>query len=99
MKRAALDEREERANAKALANIEEYGCQVIHVIAEDDQPPFSYSVGIQKSSGAPEVIVIGLKQPISHFAINEYNRRVRAGERIHAGQTAGGFLEGLTFFS
>jgi hypothetical protein len=90
-----LDEREERANAKALADIEKYGCHVIHVSAEGDLPPFSYSVGIQRSSGAPEVVVIGLKQPISHFAVNEYNRRVRAGERFSSGQRATGFLDGF----
>ena len=90
-----MDEAEAKANAKALADIERYGCHVIHVGAEDDLPPFSYSVGIQRSSAAPELVVIGLKQPISHFAINEYNRRVRAGERFHSGQTASGFLEGF----
>ncbi len=90
-----MDEREERANAKAIADIEKYGCHVIHVGAEDDLPPFSYSVGIQRSSGAPEVVIIGLEQPISHFVVNEYNRRVRAGERFRSGQTASGFLEGF----
>ena len=38
---------------------------------------------------------MGLKRPIAHFAINEYNRRVRSGERFGDGQFAGGFLEGF----
>jgi hypothetical protein len=62
-------------------------------LAEDDLPPFSYSVGIQRSSGVPEVIVIGLKQPLSHFIVNEYNTRVRAGERFAPGQRVSGFIE------
>jgi hypothetical protein len=80
---------------KALADIERYGCHVIHVMAEDELPPFSYSVGIQRSSGAPELIVIGLKQPLAHFIVNEYNDRVRAGERFTPRQRVSGFIEGF----
>jgi hypothetical protein len=89
------DELERQANAKALADIEKYGCHVIHVIGEDELPPFSYSVGIKRSSASSEIALIGLKQPIAHFAVNEYNRRVRSGERFSHGQLASGFLEGF----
>jgi len=80
---------------KALDDIAEYGCHVIYVLPEGEFPPFAYSVGIQKSCGAAELIVIGLKQPISHFVVNEYNSRVRAGNRFSAGQRVDGFLEGF----
>jgi hypothetical protein len=86
-----LDEGDE----KALADIEKYGCHVIHVHEEGDLPPFAYSVGIQKTSGAPEVVVVGLKQPMAHFVVNEYNRCVRNGERFAPGQRYSGFLEGF----
>ncbi len=75
----------------ALADIEQYGCHIVHVLAEGTLPPFSYSVGIQRSSGAPELIAIGLKRPLAHFILNEYNRRVRSGERFGAGQLASGY--------
>jgi len=29
--------------------------------------------------------VIGLKQPIAHFVVNEYNQRVRSGEKQDKG--------------
>jgi hypothetical protein len=80
---------------KALADIEAYGCHVIHVLEDQEGPPFSYSVGVQRASGASEVIVIGLKQPIAHFIVNEYNRRIRAGESFVAGERYEGFLEGF----
>jgi hypothetical protein len=83
------------AEKKALADIEKYGCHVVHVLEDDEGPPFAYSVGIQKSSGAPEVIVIGLRQPIAHFLVNEYNDRVRAGKRFAGGTRYEGFLEGF----
>jgi hypothetical protein len=80
---------------KAIADIEQYGCHVIHVMEEGDLPPFAYSVGIEKTSQAPELIVIGLKQPLAHNVINEYNRRVRGGERFQAGQRVSGFVQGF----
>jgi hypothetical protein len=81
---------------KTLDDIEAYGCHVIYVLEEGDNPPFSYSVGVQKTSGAPEVIAIGLKQPISHSIVNEYNRRVRSGERFTSGARYDRFLVGFS---
>ncbi len=78
---------------KTLADIEQYGCHVLHVMAEGALPPFSYSVGIEKTSHAPELVIIGLKQPLAHALVNEYNRRVRAGEPFAAGQVVSGFLQ------
>lgn len=83
------------ANRTTLEHIEKFGCTVLHIAAEDDLPPFSYSVGITKTSSAPEVVVIGLKQKIAHSIVNDYNRRVRAGERLVDGQRYGGFIEGF----
>jgi hypothetical protein len=80
---------------KILEDIESYGCSVMHIAAEDDLPPFAYSIGITKSSSAPEVVVIGLKQPMAQFVVNEYNRRVRAGLAILAGTRYKGFIEGF----
>ena len=81
--------------AKALADIEKYGCHVINVLADGDLPPFCYSVGIQKSCGAPELIVIGLKAELAHFMINEYNNRVKDGGPLQIGKYYSGFIEGF----
>lgn len=78
---------------KLLENIEQYGCSVIHIAEEDDLSPFTYSVGIEKTSSAPEVVIIGLKQTIAHFIINEYNRRIQKGEVFENSQRYSGFIE------
>jgi Domain of unknown function (DUF4262) len=80
---------------KTLADIEQFGCHVIHVLEEDDLPPFAYSVGIEKTTGAPEIVVIGLKQPLAHFIVNEYNLRVRNGEKLEAGMMVSDFVGGF----
>lgn len=86
-----MDANEERV----LANVRRYGCHVFHVLEEDDLPPFSYSVGIAKTAGAPEAIVIGLPGPVGNFVVNEYHRRVKEGERFLPGGCFSGFLEGF----
>lgn len=86
-----MDPREE----KALRDIDTYGCHVIHVLEDEGHPQFTYSLGIQLKTGEPELIVAGMKQPVAHFMVNEYNRRVKAGDSFSAGQRASGFLDGF----
>lgn len=86
----AMDAREVRV----LHDIETYGCHVVHVLEDEEHPPFSYSVGIGKMSKQPEVIVVGLARDLAHFVVNEYNARVRAGETFAAGKRYDGFLDG-----
>ena len=80
---------------KILENIQQHGCSVIHIAEEDELPPFAYSVGIEKTSSAPEAIVIGHKQTIAHFIINEYNLRIQKGEVFEIGQRYSDFIEGF----
>mgnify|MGYP001215688223 CR=1 FL=1 len=78
------------------SDIEEYGCSVTSVFdPEGNEPPFSYSIGIAKSAGAPEIIVVGLKSELGHWLVNEYNRRVKAGERFAPDILYLGFLDGF----
>jgi Domain of unknown function (DUF4262) len=62
-----------------VENIEEYGVHCIHVRAEGLQPGWSYTIGAFDTCGAPEIVVIGLKQPTAHYLLNEAVRRMRAG--------------------
>jgi hypothetical protein len=80
---------------KTRQDITKYGCAVIHVMEEPGFPPFAYSVGITEQTGEPEVLVIGLKRDLAHFVVNEYNNRVRAGERFSSGQLYSDFLGGF----
>ena len=78
---------------KALEDIEKYGCHILHILEESDLPRFTYSIGIEKSTGQPELIVTGLKRDLGHWMINEYNARVRDGETFEQDGFYGGFLE------
>jgi hypothetical protein len=80
---------------KALKDIDKYGCHVIHVLGEEEHPPFTYSIGVQLKTGAPEILVIGMKRPVAHFIVNEYNSRAASAKRFMHGERASGFLEGF----
>jgi hypothetical protein len=82
----------EPGDDKALADIEQYGCQILHVLEDESGPGFSYSIGIEKTSGQPELLVTGLKRELAHSIINQYNQRVRAGERFEPDRFYSGFL-------
>ena len=84
----------EKGERKALDDIEKHGLHIINVMEEKDLPPFSYSIGIEKSLGHPEFIVIGLKPQEAQFAINECYRKLNAGEHISHGEVVGGLIEG-----
>ncbi len=79
-----------------LDHIDKHGCSVTSVFDPDEEdPPFTYSIGITESYGAPEIIIVGLKKDISHWMVNEYKRRVSEGEAFVFNVPYLGFLEGF----
>jgi hypothetical protein len=82
-----------------VRNIKQYGCHVVSVFDPNGRLPFfSYSIGIQDSSGAPDVIVIGPRPELGGFLVNEYNRRVQKGKRFKRGTKYSGFLRGFSVY-
>jgi hypothetical protein len=84
----------DEGDEKALADIEAYGLHIINVREEGDSPPFSYSIGIEKTLGMPELIVIGLKPGVGQSVINECYARMKSGTRLDPGSRFAGLLGG-----
>lgn len=82
-------------HARIHRNIEKHGCHVTHVMEDDDGPSFTYSTGIEKLTGRPEVLVSGLEKDTAHFLVNEYNYRIKDGEVFEAGKFYDEFLNGF----
>lgn len=80
---------------KALDDIKAFGHHVVYVLEEGELPPFAYSVGIAKTTGRAEVIVVGFKPELSHTMVNEYARRISAGGTFEPGKRYSGFIEGF----
>ena len=65
------------------------GFHTTSVGAGDDEPGFSYSTGIYKSYGIPEIIISALPPNLSHELISQYVDRFKAtgpiiGKRVTA---------------
>ncbi len=80
-------------NDRILKNIEKNGCHITHVDAVESSPSFTYSIGIEKSTGRPDVIITGMDKDSAHFLINEYNSRIQDGEVFDADGFYDEFLE------
>jgi len=82
------------SDKQTLDNIEKYGCHVLGIL-EDDDPAFTYSVGIYEKTQQAEVIVVGLNNSLAHSMVNKYNQRLKDGELFESGKLYSDFLEGF----
>jgi len=87
------------AEQRILDDIEQFGCHVTSVFdPKQTEPSFSYSIGITKSLGVPEVIVVGVNHKLGHSLVNSYMDRARVGEVFLPGVPYLGFLTGFPVY-
>ena len=86
-----MDEKE----TKALEDIEKYGCHVLNIMEDEEQPCFSYSIGIEKKQNKPEILVVGLKHTLAHAIVNNYCKRLQKGKTFTPGNFYSDFVEGF----
>jgi hypothetical protein len=77
---------------KALDDIEEFGCHVINVMEGEEEPQFTYSIGINQKQDKADLIVVGLKRELAHSIVNNYKDRMLAGESFETGKFYSDFL-------
>lgn len=82
MVRTLNDEGLDDSDRCLLSNVEEYGWHVVFIPEEDGTPGWAFSVGLYWSYLAPEVVVFGLNQELSHRLINTIGEWTRSGERM-----------------
>ena len=88
-------EPEDDADQDFMALIDEYGWAVKWIWDnEGEKPEFHYSAGIYELTGKPELFISGLNRKLGHWLINEYAKRVVAGETFVACERCRDFLEG-----
>lgn len=76
----------DKAEQKALDDIRKYGIHVISVSEDDVGPGFLYSVGLFESYAHPEIIIVGLKQSLSHTLLNNMAHDIRNGRSFAGGE-------------
>jgi hypothetical protein len=76
------------------ADIKKYDLSLMFISEEEEDPCFTYSIGLYHSFKHPEVVVFGLDHELAGEIINDLARRIKAGERYEVGKEYAGLLEG-----
>jgi hypothetical protein len=58
-----------------LNTVEKFGWEAMLVSSEQQSTAFAYTVGLMDTMQFPEIIVVGLKQKVAHFAPSMQSRR------------------------
>ena len=80
---------------KVVNDIEVNGCHILHVMEDEGEPCFSYSIGINKKQNHADVVVLGLQRDTTHYLINDYKNRLQAGECFEPGHYYSDFIDGF----
>ncbi len=67
---------------KVLADVKVFGWHCLNIFEEDDQPPFTFSIGFHETWNFPELIVIGLKREVAHSTLNIVATLLAEGRRL-----------------
>jgi len=74
------------ADEDTIANIEKFGCSVVHVRGSDNSLGWSYTIGIYDTCGQPEIVTVGLPVETAHALLNNAADALRAHVNLGAGR-------------
>lgn len=77
-----------------LDHIATYGWHVVHILGEDDLPPYSYTVGLYATFQKPEIILLGLPHETAHELLSLMVERLRQGDTFTSGEPTHGLIKG-----
>ncbi|HEY0049796.1 MAG TPA: DUF4262 domain-containing protein [Pyrinomonadaceae bacterium] len=81
------------AERKTISDVKNYGLHIVYVFEDEENPGFAYSVGLYENYLHPEIIIIGLKQEISHTLLNNIAYDIKNGKNFTAGEFHEGVLD------
>ncbi len=83
----------DRSDHKVITDIQNVGWHIIHILEEDEQPKYSFSIGFYYQFGQPEILIIGLEFNLSHLLINDIGRHLQQGECLKEGLHYSEYIE------
>ena len=89
--KSELDE----VDRKVLDDVAEYGWHDLHIHPRpDDDPSWSFTIGLWSSYGHPELITFGLDHRVAHDLLTTAAQAAAEGRTYAAGEESDDFLEG-----
>ena len=83
---------------KVLADVNEFGWHCLSIFEENDQPPFTFSIGFHETWNFPELIVIGLKREVAHPTLNIVSTLLAEGRRLDLSASSNDLFNDLVGF-
>jgi hypothetical protein len=80
-------------STKIKSDIEKYGVHIVHVLDEDDEPNFSYTIGLFEKYQKPEIIIIGQSQDLHQVLLNNIAYDYNEGRILTAGKLEDNILD------
>lgn len=79
---------------KLIADIGQYGWHCMNVLAEGDEGPFSFTIGLFQTYGYPELIIFGLRSELAHRILAIAAGAIQAGRPIDLSRPSDELVEG-----
>ncbi len=67
---------------KVLDDIEKYGWHCVSILAEGEDGPYAFTVGLQKIYAHPELIIFGLRSETAHQILNLAVETIQQGQPL-----------------
>jgi hypothetical protein len=80
---------------KLLSDVTNYGWHILHIFADKNEPCYSFSVGLYLKFGHPELLVMGLSQPIAQQLINLAAGYIANGRVFRPGERSDDLMHGF----
>jgi len=73
-------------------DIEEFGCHLALIEADNYMPAFAYTIGLYEKFGHPEIICFGLSTELLSSILNQACSLIREGKKLTTGVLYPGFI-------
>jgi hypothetical protein len=85
---------EDAPEQKVIDDIAKYGWHCVNILAEGDDGPFSFTVGLFHTYKHPELIIFGLPSSVAHQVLQVAVDAIHDGKPIDMSQPTDELLEG-----
>ncbi|MFZ2266289.1 MAG: DUF4262 domain-containing protein [Azonexus sp.] len=68
---------------KLLEDVEKFGWHCLNILAEDELPPYSFTVGLYHSYQHPELMIFGLPANLAHQILRIAADAIKSGKPIN----------------
>ncbi len=85
---------EDAHEQKLLDDIAQYGWHCVGILSEDEDGPYSFSVGLFQTFGHPELVIFGLTSEVAHQILSIAVTAIRSGQPLDLTQPTDALLEG-----